>query len=61
MQHFRRREDQSWEVLFYEEMEEQIGLPELDIHLTLKDLYEGVEFGPEVDLLEEEQAAYGHA
>ena len=58
VQHFRRREDESWEVLFYEEMSQQIDLPELDLRITLADLYEGVEFGPEPDVLEEEAAAY---
>ena len=58
VQHFRRREDESWEFLFYEEMDQQIDLSELDLRIPLTALYEGVEFGPEPDLLEEEAAVY---
>ena len=35
VQHFRRREDESWEVLFYEEMSQQIDLPELVMLINL--------------------------
>jgi Uma2 family endonuclease len=59
VQHYRRREDQSWEILIYDEMDQVIGLPEINLELTVSDLYEGIEFGPEVDILEEEAEAYG--
>lgn len=56
VQHYRRREDQSWEVLFYESLEEEIPLSQLDLTLSLADLYLGVEFGPEIEYVEEEES-----
>lgn len=58
VQHFRRREDQTWEMLFYEEMDQKIPIPELDLTLVVSEFYEGVEFGPEVDRVEEEEGEY---
>lgn len=60
VQHFRRREGSApWEVYFYEEMTDQVDIPELELTLTLASLYEGIQFGPEVDQVQEEAAEYG--
>lgn len=59
VQHFRRREDSMpWEVYFYEEMTDQVSIPELAFTLSLASLYEGIHFGPEVDQVQEEAAEY---
>ena len=51
IQHYRRRADQSWEILLYEELIQSIDIPELDLQLTLAEIYEGIEFGPEPDMV----------
>ncbi|TAE55210.1 MAG: Uma2 family endonuclease [Bacteroidetes bacterium] len=59
VQHFRRQaEGQPWEVCFYEYITDVIALPELDLHLRLTDVYEGIVFGPELTLAQEEAEAY---
>lgn len=58
VQHFRRTEGEQWEILFYDELTQHLEIPELSMKLSLADLYEGIEFGPEIDLLQEESAEY---
>ena len=48
-----------WEVQFYDQMTYRIALPELDYELKLADLYEGVTFDPEPDVVEEAEPEYG--
>ncbi len=58
VQHFRRTVEGNFEVLLYDEMDQAIDLPELDAHLRLADIYQGIEFDPEVTYAEEEAARY---
>ena len=58
IQHYRRRADQSWEVLLYEELKQSIAIPELDLQLSLADIYDGIEFGPEPDIVGEDMPIY---
>lgn len=58
VQHYRRRADNSWEVLFYEDIHQHIDLPELELQLVLSDIYEGITFEPEPDMLEEPMPIY---
>ena len=48
-----------FELYFYDELEQAISLPEIDLEIPLSTLYDGIEFGPEVSEAEEAAAAYG--
>lgn len=58
--HFHRTgADTSWQVSIYEEMSEEVRIPELDLRFTIADVYEGIVFGPEVAMAEEPEEVYG--
>ncbi|MEZ4825008.1 MAG: Uma2 family endonuclease [Bacteroidia bacterium] len=56
--HYRRNAEGRWEVVFYESPEQTIDLPELETRISVAAIYEGITFGPEVNLAEEEMAEY---
>lgn len=61
VQHYRRLENQSWDVLFYDELEQKVDIPELDYQLALEDIYEGIALGPNPTVLYEANPEYGPA
>ncbi|GAB4414356.1 MAG: hypothetical protein OHK0039_22100 [Bacteroidia bacterium] len=60
VQHYRKNDADIFELYFYDEPDQAIGLPELSAQLRLADIYAGIEFGPEIDYAEEMAAAYGN-
>jgi len=58
VQHFRRRAEEGWDFLFYDELDQQIELPELALRLPVAEIYQGIEFGPELSEAEAAAARY---
>ena len=59
MHYFRTNSTELWKLQIFTEMQDMIDLPEVGMQLTLAQVYEGVRFGSETLLLEEEAALYG--
>ncbi|MEZ4776281.1 MAG: Uma2 family endonuclease [Bacteroidia bacterium] len=54
--HYRRLSEGNWEVVFYENMDQYIDLPELETRIAVSAIYEGITFDPEISMTEEEMA-----
>lgn len=56
--HYRRQPEGGWEVVFYENMDQTISLPELDAEIAVSAIYEGISFDPPISITEEEMGEY---
>ncbi|MDX2247304.1 MAG: Uma2 family endonuclease [Bacteroidia bacterium] len=56
--HYRRQPEGGWEVVFYENMDQTISLPELDAEIAVSAIYEGISFAPPISMTEEEMGEY---
>lgn len=61
VQHFQRQAAGGWAFAYYADLAQSIELPELKLSLPLAEVYQGIEFGPELSEAEEETAWYGAA
>ncbi|MEM9985841.1 MAG: Uma2 family endonuclease, partial [Bacteroidota bacterium] len=58
VQQYTRKPDGGWDFSFYDQLDQRIPLPELDLELSLSDVYRRVEFGPEISAAEEAAMQY---
>lgn len=56
--HFQRTDQDQWSVRICDQMDESISLPELNTSILLLDIYQGIEFGPEITYAEEQASRY---
>lgn len=58
VQHYQRQAAGGWAFAYYDSLDQQIELTDLDTVLPLAEMYRGIEFGPEVSEAEEAAARY---